>query len=125
MNKNMERLRRWRVLNPEKHRQLSRDYMRRKRATAEGRAHLKMIADKYRYKTALRGRLPPYPRPEFCEICHRRKRLCLDHDHVDGKFRGWLCASCNRGLGLLGDSEFRVETALRYLRGDKSLLGMI
>lgn len=123
-NKNAERVRKWRKANPEKKREYSRKDQERRRSTPEGRAHLLDIATKSRHKKYLRGALPPYPRPEFCEICSLKKRLCLDHDHGDGKFRGWLCASCNRGLGLLGDSEFRLANALRYLRGDKNLLGV-
>ena len=40
----------------------------------------------------------------------------LDHTH-DGSntFRGWLCASCNRGIGGLGDDVAGVLNALVYL----------
>ena len=105
-----------------KKRESSREYARRKRATPEGRAHLKKIADKYRRKKA--GN-PSYESSGFCEICHHKKKTVMDHDHCTGKFRGWICASCNRGLGLLGDTESRIADTLRYLRGDKCLLGVI
>lgn len=35
---------------------------------------------------------------------------CVDHDHETNRFRGLLCHSCNRSLGLLKD---RVETLIR------------
>lgn len=62
--------------------------------------------------------------PQACECCGRDPRaarrgnesLCLDHDHVTGRFRGWLCHNCNLGIGLLGDGELGLERALRYLR---------
>ena len=39
----------------------------------------------------------------------------LDHDHVTGAFRGWLCARCNRVLGALGDTAEGVRKLLRYI----------
>ena len=44
----------------------------------------------------------------------------LDHDHETGKFRGWLCTSCNLGLGKLGDSISSVKKALKYLEKAKN-----
>jgi len=34
-----------------------------------------------------------------CQICGRRKHLCIDHDHSTGKVRGRICNTCNLGLG--------------------------
>jgi len=55
-----------------------------------------------------------------CEVCgvpeiEMNKKLCMDHDHSTGEFRGWLCGHCNRALGLLGDSEDLLVNALHYL----------
>jgi Recombination endonuclease VII len=57
------------------------------------------------------------PAPEACECCGKKcsYRLHLDHDHETGKFRGWLCASCNVGLGYFGDNEAGLFKALAYL----------
>lgn len=56
--------------------------------------------------------------PGFCECCGRltEEVLCLDHSHITGDFRGWLCKACNRGIGSLGDDTAGVEKALAYLR---------
>lgn len=62
---------------------------------------------------------PTRPVPPVCESCARaspKLALNLDHCHVSGKFRGWLCAACNRGLGLLGDTEQALLNALAYVR---------
>ena len=50
-----------------------------------------------------------------CHCCGRIDRLFLDHDHVSGAYRGWLCRQCNLSLGLLGDSAQGVRQALTYL----------
>jgi hypothetical protein len=55
---------------------------------------------------------PPSP---SCEICRRLGQTQLDHDHVTGKFRGWLCGTCNAGLGMLGDDAAGLRRALAYL----------
>ena len=34
-----------------------------------------------------------------CDICGRKKRLDLDHDHKTGKVLGLLCRLCNLKLG--------------------------
>jgi len=54
--------------------------------------------------------------PDKCECCGRRDATDLDHNHTTGKFRGWLCGPCNRGIGLLGDSVYGVDKASSYLR---------
>jgi hypothetical protein len=66
-----------------------------------------------RYK--VEGGIPYEPTSE-CECC--KKPLTapkLDHCHLTGIFRGWLCHSCNIGIGLLGDSPDGIKAALEYL----------
>jgi hypothetical protein len=64
--------------------------------------------------------IPPYPEPGYCECCGRREprgqgRWHLDHDHITGEFRGWLCSTCNTGIGHLGDTIDAIKAALKYL----------
>ena len=50
-----------------------------------------------------------------CELCGRRLAVAIDHDHLTGNFRGFLCMSCNTGLGKLGDTLDRLREAVVYL----------
>lgn len=52
-----------------------------------------------------------------CAICGKYEAvLSVDHNHTTGKVRGLLCRQCNRGLGLLQDSEYVLSKALQYLQ---------
>lgn len=46
----------------------------------------------------------------------RVDKPCVDHNHETGVFRGLLCHSCNRGLGLLKDSITTLQTLILYLQ---------
>jgi hypothetical protein len=61
---------------------------------------------------------PTRPCPKQCESCGRvpvKMGLHLDHCHVTGKFRGWLCGNCNSAIGKLGDNIDGVYRAVAYL----------
>ena len=60
-----------------------------------------------------------------CAICEKQlkfhcnkmsEQAVVDHDHTTGVIRGVLCHSCNRGLGLLGDTYKRLVRATEYVR---------
>lgn len=63
-----------------------------------------------------------------CEICGKTleetiknrgkytpKKLCVDHDHINHKFRGTLCTLCNRQLGWYENNK---ESINKYLNKD-------
>ena len=55
-----------------------------------------------------------------CDICGRR--LIGSSKHLDHKgliLRGWVCGSCNRGLGLFGDDPDRLRKAADYVENAK------
>jgi hypothetical protein len=60
----------------------------------------------------------PRPAGGCCEACFNYvgvDQLVLDHDHVTGAFRGWICDGCNTGVGALGDTLDSVQLALDYM----------
>lgn len=62
---------------------------------------------------------PLTPRPEVCDCCGGppgKRALHVDHDHVTGVFRGWLCHNCNLGIGRLGDTIEALDRAIKYLQ---------
>lgn len=55
-------------------------------------------------------------RDNSCDICKKQvKSLHVDHNHTTGRLRGYLCGSCNRGIGLLQDSTIIMKNALAYM----------
>ena len=51
-----------------------------------------------------------------CWICKKKsKYMHVDHNHTTNKVRGWLCVSCNRGLGLFCDNEMLLRAAIEYI----------
>lgn len=55
-------------------------------------------------------------RDNHCDICSNKVlTLHVDHSHVTGKVRGYLCGSCNRGIGLLKDNASICFNAGKYL----------
>lgn len=60
---------------------------------------------------------PTRPEPHYCEVCGGRGKasVSLDHDHLTGMFRGWLCGNCNRALGLVDDNPATLRALADYL----------
>lgn len=55
------------------------------------------------------------PQTTNCEACHTECTTVWDHNHVTGKFRGWLCRGCNLALGHLQDSHARCLALADYI----------
>lgn len=55
------------------------------------------------------------PKPLTCEVCGAGGKIFYDHDHVTGKFRGWLCMQCNLALGHARDNTALLYKLIKYL----------
>lgn len=58
--------------------------------------------------------------PRHCEICAMEEKLNFDHDHSTGAHRGWLCGSCNWGIGHFKDDPARMRAAAKYVERSRS-----
>ena len=101
----------WRRLNPDRVRELKRLHGR----TWNHRSRLKKVygisLEKYEALLSDQG--------DVCALCGRppdaKRYLCVDHDHVTGRIRGFIHTSCNVGLGCFGDDPTRLRLAADYL----------
>lgn len=53
----------------------------------------------------------------ICPICKKRKAIAIDHNHITGKVRGYICSKCNLGLHYLENEELK-KNMERYLKGE-------
>ena len=57
-----------------------------------------------------------------CPLCQKHSiafvnaKIVLDHDHVHGKIRGFLCDSCNTGLGRFKNGVNLLQNAMDYVQ---------
>jgi hypothetical protein len=66
-------------------------------------------------KARLLARLAGMPKPDACQICGSEKRICFDHCHASGEFRGWICTKCNTILGWAKDDPALLRKLAGYL----------
>lgn len=53
----------------------------------------------------------------ICPICNKRKAQAIDHDHITGKVRGYICNKCNLGLHYIENVQLK-ESMEKYLKGE-------
>lgn len=101
----------------------------------QGPKSLRSECKKCRYDKACTVALlrEQYPRPTShkykCPCCNKKEKelrvgnrwknksvWVLDHDHSTEKFRGWICANCNVGLGRFNDDVTNLKNAIKYLK---------
>ena len=72
-----------------------------------------------------------YPQPDIstyvCPLCLRGKAdldyaawspFVLDHDHTNGKARGWICQDCNTALARIRDDADTARRMVDYVEAD-------
>ena len=58
----------------------------------------------------------------ICPICKKSSipyitaNLVIDHNHMNGNAREWICDSCNTGLGRFKDNIELMQEAIKYLK---------
>jgi len=71
---------------------------------------------------------PKTGEPFVCPICRKRSivgvtaKIVADHDHHTGNIRGFICDSCNTGLGRFKNGENYLMNAVNYIK-DHDILG--
>ena len=86
-----------------------------KRSLVKRRSNCKECGKKATLEVATITKSAP-PKPDCCEFCGRVvPKLRLDHSHVTGKFRAWLCNKCNTGFAQLGDTPEALRKAADFL----------
>lgn len=86
----------WALRNPERNRLKGKLWRRKQRVKQAGR-----------------------PRPEVCDVCGRGGKICFDHCHTTGAFRGWLCNFCNVIIGLAEDNPELLKKLVAYLEAKR------
>ena len=122
-----DRQREVRLADPEKHNATTRAWRKNnpeKQKAIEARRHAKNRLDpdfKDRKRLAEINRvygLELAAVPDTCQVCGisgNDRRICVDHDHVTGSVRGFLCTNCNSALGMAEDSIDRLKELISYL----------
>ena len=90
-----ERVRAWRIANPQK--------------TQAQRWRQRYRLDEAAFAALL------LQQENRCAICHIAKPTCVDHCHQTGRIRGVLCRPCNVALGQFRDDAQLLRAALTYL----------
>lgn len=57
-------------------------------------------------------------RTGICVICKTEDLLVVDHNHVTGKVRGFICSSCNSALGYSRENIEILQNLIEYLKHD-------
>jgi hypothetical protein len=123
----------YKVNNKEKIKNLNKSYRTKPEIKAKQKKYIKEYQTNPKNKPALAVNRLKYKITSFgltidlynkkcakgCELCGSKSRLCLDHDHDSGLFRGILCTRCNTGLGKLGDNKNGILRVLKYLTKSK------
>jgi len=97
-------------------------WSRQYRATPKGAAVRAAACRKYQYGISAEEQARILEGQNgLCAICGEAPKpagrsLALDHDHTTGQVRGFLCHSCNLGIGGFRDRPSLLAAAIAYLK---------
>lgn len=63
-----------------------------------------------------------------CKICRTEvdiKTVAIDHCHTNGHIRGFLCGTCNSGLGFFKDNTDYLRNAIKYLNDNGEEINLV
>ena len=66
-------------------------------------------------------KIKPQDEPFECPICGKRtiagitSKVVLEHNHRTGEVRGWVCDSCNTGIGRFKDDIDLLKRAIKFI----------
>jgi Recombination endonuclease VII len=75
----------------------------------------KLAVRRKRERLAWQEQIAGRPRPQTCEVCAQTGRIVFDHDHASIRFRGWICDTCNKVLGLVKESPVVLQLLAEYI----------
>ncbi len=67
------------------------------------------------------SKIKPNNEPFECPICAKRtiagitSKVVLEHNHHTGEIRGWVCDSCNTGIGRFKDNIELLKRAIKFI----------
>ena len=79
---------------------------------------IKMLVRKYKL-TKEEATVYANNRVGECTICKTEAFRVVDHCHVTGEVRGFICSACNSMLGYARDNIKTLEAAIEYLRSQE------
>jgi hypothetical protein len=105
----------WAKNHPEKRKEIQRKH---------GRVHDRRHQLNAKYDMSLADYQREFEKQHgVCKVCRKpepkSRPLHIDHDHATNQFRGLLCGSCNRALGLFHDDVEVIANAVIYLNGSR------
>jgi hypothetical protein len=92
----------------------------RRPSCADCRKHLEGINMSAKTKAEW-AKKKPQNIPFECPICSKRTiagvtcKVVLDHNHKNGEARGWVCDSCNTGIGRFKDDINLIKKAIQFI----------
>lgn len=92
----------------------------RRPSCADCRKHLEGINMSVKTKAEW-AKTKPVNIPFECPICSKRTiagvtcKVVLDHNHKNGEARGWVCDSCNTGIGRFKDDVNLIKKAIKFI----------
>ncbi len=83
----------------------------------------KLIPRKMRLEYEKTHPMPPIGEPFHCPVCDKtiirqfKNDVVLDHYHINGQIRGWICRQCNSSIGMMDEDVNILKRAIQWIQG--------